>query len=527
MGQKRAWERALPGQSLVAAMRDPAFYPLRPEEILHKETHISHVFLAGGLVYKIKKAVRFPFLDFSTLQRRRHFLTAELRLNRRLAPEMYLGVVPIFRNDRGWTLEGGGKPAEYALLMRRLPVERMLDSLLGRREATVVMMEQLADRIAAFHARAERVKAPPEEHRRAARSDWDKNLDELEPLMDDAGRDDLRAVAEHGREFLEKNAGLIARRAGGGWIRDVHGDLHAEHVCFAAEGIQIFDCIEFSDELRQCDLASEIAFLLMDLAVRGGEALVGPFLHRYLRNVSDADMPALLPFYECYRALIRAKVHALRTGDWNPEAARYFDFALRFQWRRFGPFLLLASGFTGSGKSTLARALAARIGAPVINSDEVRKSLAGTRGREVVGWSQGIYSRAMTGRTYDEMAREAEALLEANRCVIVDATFGQREQRAKFIHLAQRRDVPLLIVRCISSDAVSAERLRARAVAGKDISDGRWEIYVAQKGAFESMEEIDAAARLDLCTEASVQSLVREVETFLRQRLKAREKQRR
>lgn len=509
-------------KSLIAAMLDPAFYPSRPEEILHKETHISHVFLAGDLVYKIKKPVRFSFLDFSTAAKRRHFLEAELKLNRRLAPAVYLGVVPIFRDHGTWTLQGVAKPAEHALLMRRLPEKRMLVYLLETAQADAGMMEQLAGHVAAFHAASNRVAIASKEHHETTRSDWKQNIAELQTLIGSArDRAELDAIALEGSRFLEKNADLIARRAREGWVRDVHGDLHAEHICFAPEGMQIFDCIEFSDELRCCDLASEIAFLLMDLAVRGGEALEQPFLQRYLEMVHDPDMPGLLPFYKCHRALVRAKVHALRAGRWNQDAARYFDFARRLQWLRFQPFLVLVSGLTGSGKSTLARALNLRLGAKLINSDTARKRIAKSQGKRVEPLHHGIYSPTMTVKTYDAMAREAERALRAGHSVIVDATFTRREQRARFIRLAERAKAPLLVIRCMSSDAVSAERLDSRAAAGVDISDGRWEVYVAQKTAYEPMNEIAAPWRLDLCTEGSIKKLAREAEGFLRKRLSA------
>jgi aminoglycoside phosphotransferase family enzyme/predicted kinase len=501
---------------LTDAMLDPGFYIHSPDEVLHKETHISHVFLAGQLVYKIKKPVRFPFLDFSTLAKRRHFLEAELRLNRRLSPTVYLEVVPIFRQRGRWRLKEDGKPVEYALVMRRLPEKRMLDYLLQSAQASTAMIERLADRLAAFHAAAEPVKSEVSgDHLAATSREWRKNMAELTPLVAKGAEGDLALIAAAGNHFLENHSALIARRAADGWIRDVHGDLHAEHICFAPEGIQIFDCIEFNDDLRRCDLASEIAFLLMDLSVRGGEPLVKPFLRRYFEKLADEDMPTLLPFYQCYRALVRAKVHALRLGKWNDESARYFEFAKRFRWHRFQPFLLLVSGFTGSGKSTLAHALGARLDMKVINSDEVRKRISGKQGAEIVPLNEGIYSPAMTENTYNAMAAEANEEIAATRGVILDGTFGQRAQREKFIDLARQRMIPLLVIRCLVSDPASAERLQRRAAAGADISDGRWEIYAAQKAAYEPMKEISQASRLDLRTEAPVEDLLAAAEAFL------------
>ena len=525
MKQNRAAFGRVSEKTLVDAMLEAGFYPCHPEEILHKETHISHVFLAGELVYKVKKPVRFSFLDFSTPAKRRHFLEAELNLNRRLAPAIYLGIVPIFHDPEGWSLEGGGKPAEHALLMRRLPEKRMLDYLLDTRQATASMLESLARHLAKFHIGSEKVLIASGAHQERTRSDWNKNVCDLDSLMSDADdRAELHAIAAAGRLFLDSHADLMAQRAPGGWIRDVHGDLHAEHICFAPEGIQVFDCIEFSDELRRCDLSSEIAFFLMDLSVRGGGALRPAFLEPYREMLKDPAMPTLLPFYECYRALVRAKVHALRQGRWNQESARYFDFARAFTWQRFHPFVILVTGFTGSGKSTLSRALGSRTGAQVINSDEVRKRIAGKQGKEAAPLNEGIYSRAMTELTYDTMAREADMLLRQGRSVIVDATFAQRAQRASFLRLVERSGAPLIVIRCVSSDSTSAERLASRAAEGKDVSDGRWEVYVAQKAGFEPMDEIDPGLRLELWTEAPIEQLVAQSEAFLRERLKVKQK---
>jgi aminoglycoside phosphotransferase family enzyme len=317
-------------ESLVAAMMEATFYPKPPDRVTHRETHISHLFFAGDLVYKIKKAVRYDFLDFSTLTRRRYYLQEEFRVNRRLAPSVYLGVMPIAFDGSGWRLGGWAEPAEYALVMRRLPEKRMLPFLLETKQVTAAMMRKLAELIAEFHRSAERVQDIESEAYFSALADqWNGNLKELEPFVrDSANREELAAIRIFGTRFLRDHRGLFARRAIEGWVRDVHGDLHAEHVCFAPEGIQIFDGIEFNPMLRRCDLASEIAFLLMDLAVRGGETLREPFTTRYSELMIDPEAQCLLPFFECYRALVRTKVHVLRLGKWNDEAVRYFRFAV-------------------------------------------------------------------------------------------------------------------------------------------------------------------------------------------------------
>ena len=257
---------------LVSAMLQPDFYPNCPAEVTHKETHISHLFFAGDVVYKIKKAVRFSFLDYSTLDKRRYYINEELTLNRRLAPSVYLAVLPIGRDVSGWRLGASENPLEFALMMRRLPDSRMLPVLLQSAQVTPEMMRSLAQVLATFHDHAKQMSpAGAAAHFDTVTKQWRDNLKEVEQLIGKAiDVDSFAAIKAFGDNFLDQNREFISRRASDGWVRDGHGDLHCEHVCFAPEGIEIFDCIEFDRQLRLSDLASEIGFLLMDLEARGG-----------------------------------------------------------------------------------------------------------------------------------------------------------------------------------------------------------------------------------------------------------------
>ena len=515
-GQRKAEEEKQ--KEIVAAMMQPGFYPKPPAKVTHKETHISHLFFAGDLVYKIKKAVRYSFLDYSTLSGRRHFVNEELRLNRRLAPSVYLAVVPITKAGLTWQLAGEGEPIEYALVMRRLSENRMLPLLLETHQVTREMIEELADVLARFHRQAERIMpAAPSDYPNVVNKQWNDNLTDLEALLGTVSNaKNVESFKEFGARFIEQHSGLVSKRAQQGWIRDVHGDLHCENICFAPEGIQIFDCIEFSSEFRHCDLASEIAFLLMDLEVRGGEAFIHPFLTRYCTLMEDPELPKLLPLYKSYRALVRAKVQALR-GAYDA-AASYFRFATRFTWEPLKPFLVMVCGLTGSGKSTLARELGERLGMPVINSDAVRRSLAKKSGRQTVAFNTGIYNPAMTEKTYAEMAREAEKQILNGMGAILDATFRHKNQREKIIRMAQKHQVPLFLIHCFAAEETTKRRLIERAVEGKDVSDGRWEIYREQVVTEELIDELPSAARLELNTDAPVDELARASEQFLRAR---------
>src|SRR3990170_1716417 len=262
-------------RALITAMQEPSFYPKGVSEVGHKETHISHLFFVGDLVYKIKKPVLFSFLDFSTLAKRKFFLQEELRLNRRLAPSVYLGVLPISHENHGWQLGSDVRPVEYALVMRRLPERRMLDFLLGRDGVSPQMMRAVAETLVPFHAQAAsggRINSVG--NPLALKNLWDDNLADIRPFV---GRlleaSSFKALGDFGSCFIAKYKDLLVCRVLERRIRELHGDLHCEHICFAPEGIQIFDCIEFSPRLRYCDVASEIAFLVMDLEFRGAKDL--------------------------------------------------------------------------------------------------------------------------------------------------------------------------------------------------------------------------------------------------------------
>jgi aminoglycoside phosphotransferase family enzyme/predicted kinase len=509
--------------SLVEAMTQRGFYPKAPAEVLHYETHISHIFIAGDLAYKIKKAVRHPFVDYSTLAKRRHFLTEELQLNRRLAPSVYLAVVPICRGERGWQLSEQAHAAEYALIMRRLPEKRMLPFLLKTHQATPEMMRALADVVADFHRHAERPKAlEPHRFLSLVQNQWDATLKEVRDFVGiSIDGETYSTISQFGADFLKTNADLIIRRAEQGWVRDVHGDLHCGHVCFAPEGVQIFDCVEFSADFRCCDIASESAFLVMDLEAGGRADLAQAFLSRYMELQEDPELPGLLPFYRCYRALLRGKINALGWERTPDDAQRYFRYAGRVTWEPLRPFIVLLCGLTGSGKSTLARELGARLDMPVFSSDLIRNELAGKSGRQSVPLNTGLYAPALTEKTYGKIAREAERQIAAGRGAILDATFGRRAYREKMQRVAAKHGVPLFLIHCAVSEEAVKTRLVQRA-GSENASDGRWDIYLEQRAACQPIREIPPADCLDLNTEAPLDEIAAVCERFLRARFAQR-----
>ena len=331
--------------ALIAAMQRPEFYPHGPAEVALVQTHISYVFLAGSEVYKVKKAVRFPFLDFSTLERRRFFCAEELRLNRRLAPDVYLEVVGIRHSNSGYriTAEDDEDAVEYAVHMRRLPSDRILTELLERGEATPGLIDTLVDLLARFHAEARAddeviAGGNPSSVARLLENNF-SSARRFRGQSISGGDDD--AIQAFSHRFLAANDTLLRRRQDERRIRECHGDLHTEHVC-CTDPIAIFDCIEFDAGLRNCDVAAEIAFLKMDLDYHDRADLADRMVSRYSSITGDADLRTLIPFYACYRAYVRGLVDSLTAAEQEVapsereaathRAKRHFDLAYRYTW---------------------------------------------------------------------------------------------------------------------------------------------------------------------------------------------------
>jgi len=485
----------------VQALLDPHFYPHAPATVEHRETHISHVFLAGRYVYKLKKAVRLPFVDFSTLALRTHFCHEEVRLNRRLCPEVYLGVVPITHlADGSLRLDGEGDAVEHLVWMHRLPEDGMLPHALAAGRITTDLLEEFARTLVAFHAAVPvdaevTAQAQPE----VLRARWDEEIaalgagiPELLPAEDHA------VLADFGPTFLIHHETVLRARLGAGRIREGHGDLHGGNVCLVETppppaGLYAFDCLEFSRALRSTDVAAEVAFLTMDLEARGYPELAGTFARAYAEAAADADLPNLLPFYAAQRALIRAKVDALRLGqpDCTPaeradrvqRARQHLALAVRYAWASGAPVVIAVSGLSGTGKSALATALGDASGFAVVSTDSLR-SRRGS-GPEVSAVDQGRYAPAARAAVYIQLATEVDAHLAAGRSVVADATFLQRGERERLQHVARTRSAAVMFVECHADEDTVRGRLEGRERRLPDapppLTDARWDTYVAQR----------------------------------------------
>ncbi len=520
-------------EGLVDAMQSRNFYPHRPERVELIQTHISYIFLAGEYVYKVKKAVDFGFLDFTSLELRRHYCNEELRLNRRLAPAFYLGVVPVGRDEAGrFVLDGGGAPVEYALVMKRLPQERMLKKLLRDGTAGVPEMERIARTLVDFHRRA----ATGGEIDRIGSVETitfnhEENFTQTERYQGiTIPAYQYAFIKEYIFGFLRRQDALLRRRVAEHCIRECHGDLHLEHVCLAGDDVVIFDCIEFNERFRYEDVAAEVAFFAMDLDFNGYAEFGRAFVDAYCRHAGDPDVPVLLNFYKCYYAYVRGKVIGFRLDDAaipeegrreaSSEAARYFDLAYTYAARLERPTLILTAGLMGTGKTVLAEGIAPRLGADVIRTDVLRKELlaiAPTE-RRYEEFNQGIYGEEFSRRTYAEALDRAAAILRDGRSVIIDASYKKRDERARALAAARGQQADFLLLECVCPEEIVEQRLAGRRLEAGEASDGRWELFQAQKADFDAVTELPASAHLVIDCAPPPEECVRDAVRRIRER---------
>lgn len=515
-------------QALHTALMRPETYP-EEGPVQFVETHVSRLYLTPQHVYKIKKPVDFGFLNFTTLDRRRFYCGEEVRLNRRFAPDTYLGVVDIRRKGDRISFGGEGEAVEYAVLMRRLPEERMLDRLLAAGDGELpAAMERIGRRVAELHRESEICRNDGgQSNLEIVRFNWRENFAQTAPF---AGRTlergALDLVSSYVGDFLAAQEPLLKRREAEGWVRDGHGDLHAEHICLT-EPVRIYDCIEFNRRFRVGDVAADLAFLLMDLEFRGRRDLAAALLSAYVEALAgDGDLALLVPFYKIYRAWVRGKVESFLSADpaAAPEARsdaagrarRYFTLAAAYL---CPPVAVLTCGLMGTGKSTVARALAAVLGADLLRSDEVRKEIAGDLAPSGAGapFGSGIYAADFTRRTYELLLERARLSLRAGRSVVVDASFAQSQERERFLREARNQGMPAVVISTQCDRETALGRLDLRQALGGDPSDGRRELYDRQAELFEEPGpdaiRIDTVQGVDYNVHSAVLEIIRKIGT--------------
>ena len=514
-------------ETIRAGLARPDTYPHRPTRVEVRETHISWVFLAGELAYKLKKPLVLDFLDYGTPARRRQMCCEEVRLNRRLAPDVYLGVrgVAVTHDGVELTAEDDPRAIDFVVEMRRYDESTSLAARLQRGELDGGQVAAVGAVLARFHGTARRV------GRRGSsvltlEGHFDRNLRELLACVQQRGEvGRVQALERFAHAFVTAHAHAFQARASRGCVREGHGDLRAEHVLIDGD-VRIVDCVEFDPGLRELDVADDLAFLVFDLAARGGARFADVLVQAYRDAGGDPSDDALLSFYAAYRALVRAKVALVRASQLSAtsaahgqESAHARDLIVlseRFAWRARLPLVLVVCGVPASGKTQLARALADLSGLPHLSSDVTRKRLRG------IGSTQRApsetYSAAWNARTYAELAHRAAREVATNRGAIVDATFRHLADRRAF-QTAFRGAAPQLFIECQAPGSVLVERGARREHDRERVTDADVGVVAREQRAWEPLDEVPASAHLSIRTDRGLEQTVGELLAVLDRRL--------
>jgi aminoglycoside phosphotransferase family enzyme/predicted kinase len=487
-------------ETLIAALSDSHRYPHATDGIEVVETHISWVLLAGEFAYKVKKAVNLGFLDFSTLEKRRFYCEEELRLNQRLAEGLYLKVVTIGGAANDPVLDGSGEAIEYAVKMRRFDQRMQLDHVAARGELSDALIDRLATRVSAFHESIAR--APADTRFGDPDNIWQpvaENFSQIDGTLHEAR---LRNQLDRLRHWSEQQHASLTddfvRRKQQGFIRECHGDMHLGNIALFDNEVVVFDGIEFSENLRWIDVISEIAFLIMDLQDRGQDRLAQRFLNAYLERTGDYAGVKLLRFYQVYRAMVRAKVDAIRLSqhDLSAEAQQqvhgdldgYLALAESYT-KPASPLLIINHGVSGSGKTYYSQRVLEALPAIRLRSDVERRRLFTPSGTS--GIDQGRYRPEASEQVYAHLCALAEKLLGAGHTVIVDATFLKHAQRIPFQALAERLAIPYVILHYSAEPDTLRQRVQQRAREQNDASEATVEVLEHQLANYQELDRIE------------------------------------
>ncbi|HWC28365.1 MAG TPA: AAA family ATPase [Solirubrobacteraceae bacterium] len=499
----------------------------RPQDVAVHETHISTVFVAGARAFKLKKPVVLPFVDYGTPQRRREMCRQEVDLNRRLAPDVYRGVRALAQREQALELadEEDRAAVDYVVEMRRFDERATLAAKLERGELTRGEVAALAGVLARFHERARRVEASGVPALAIERR-MTENFHELLAIVDQRAEvERVLALERFAHAFVVAHAGLLDARARRGHVREGHGDLRAEHVLLE-DAVEVIDCIEFNVDLRELDVADDLAFLVMDLVARGGERFARALVDAYREAGGDPGDDALIGFYAAYRALVRTKVALLRAAQRPPASAAHgrdsaaardlLALAERFAWRARLPLAIVVCGLPASGKSHLAQRLAAISGLAHLSSDVTRKRLAGSALHERA--SAQTYGADFNRLTYAELGRRAAEQVGAHGGALIDATFRHRDDRDAFAGTFAGA-APLLYVECVAPPAVLARRAQRRDRDSAGISDASLEVVEREMASWEPLHEVAADAHVAIRTDRPVDDAVADLLGLLDERI--------
>ncbi len=457
------------------------------------ETHISWVFLTGDIVYKVKKPVNLGFVDFTTLEKRHFYCLEELRLNKRLAPELYIDVVSITHENDGVTINGLGSIIDFAVRLNQFDINNQLDVLISHHKLNLQHIQQLAAIIADFHQVIKHTEpgshfGEPQTIHNATMDSYQHCLELLRDPQDIHRINELKTWSE--REY-EKIHNFLAARKSHGFVRECHGDLHLGNITIFKGRLTPFDCIEFNPEFRWIDVISEISFLVMDLIARGREDMAAAFLNEYLTRTGDFAGVMGMRYYLVYRSMVRAKVEIIRARQTSREPkhehtalSNYHHFTELANTLRStsNPLLIIMHGLSGSGKSTVASKLQQYLFFIHLRSDVERKRLYRLQPTEKSdsGIDRGIYSTEATQKTYDRLFALADTILRSRWIVVVDATFLQHQQRERFHQLAALHNAAFIILDCTAPQSSLEQRIISRATEPDAVSEANLEVLHQQ-----------------------------------------------
>lgn len=516
---------------ILKSLRNPSAFPVPTQGVELLQTHVSWLFLTDTHVFKLKKPVNFGFLDFSTVELRHFYCLEELRLNRRLCPDIYEKVIPLYESDEGATFNGSGRVLEYAVMMKRLPADCMLDRLVDGGRVSIEEIRIVALQICNFHAS---LATSPDVSKygsiESIQFNWRENFKQTQPFeastLPPAVAETIRTYVD---TFTAEHSELFTQRIKNGFIRECDGDIHLGNICLLDRTAYIFDCIEFNERFRCCDTAADIAFLLMDLDYHRRPDLAEAALSMYVTASGDTELSRLIPFYKVYRAFVRAKVESLQLLDdgisqlertaANNRAVRYFRLAQGYSLRsRLPPTLFITCGTMGCGKSTLADQLAFELGLATFNSDAERKRLAGLSPDTSVkvAFGEGLYSEEMSRNTYHQLECLADSELLAGNSVLIDAGFGTFAERARFARLASSHGADFVILSVECDPLLQRKRLFERSSLARSVSDGRVDLLDRQLAVFEPPDSSEGSCIIFPSSEASAHALDSVYERVLR-----------
>ncbi|PID44562.1 MAG: hypothetical protein CSA52_01775 [Gammaproteobacteria bacterium] len=508
---------------LITALQSAELYDHDVESFQLIETHISQVILTGEYAYKIKKPVDFGFLDFSTLEKRHHFCKEELRLNQRLAPDLYLNLITITGTPEAPVIDGDGPVLEYAIKMKQFPQEGLFDKLQAEQKITSSHIAELGQLIAHFHLNIE----PAPADSRFGTPDQvyapvNQNFEQIREMIDQpALLGQLENLEAWAKATFDRLQPLFEKRKAEGFIRECHGDIHLGNITLYQGKVVLFDCIEFNDDFRWTDTMSDLAFILMDLQERGLDSYARTLLNQYLAITGDYDGLALLHFYQAYRAMVRAKIALFtRASPGMDEAmqarllASYTKYADLAETCSMVPACacLIGHGVSGSGKSTIGKTLIENFGAIHIRSDAERKRLFDLAATESSRSEPdgGIYTKEATQRTYQRLHDLAQTILQAGYTVFIDATNLLASQRDGFQQVAEENGVPGVLISCQTDENIVRQWITQRQGRGQDASEATLEVLDRQLATQQPLtaEEKGHALVVDAASTVSVSNLV-------------------